>query len=327
VTDAISAGGLRLPVKHTRDGTLVVSAGDPDLEPLAFVVNAATTGMLPHLRDAVAAGEDVVIQGLFASRPDPGEGHAAAAAAWRRLTGDEPGEDAYVVGTTFTEGDLLVPRDALLAILDALAAAGHGGSPASETERSGVDAAPPATPAGTADAGGVDSATLDALERRAAELDARSVAPPESEDAAGAVSAARRFLLLELDQAGVLRDDPPPALDGHPLLRTYREAAAQLRRYLDSEERAELVAEPPPAGVLGAPVSLDWFRFPSPQPNPLEKPFHWLAAGEAALRAAPLDPAAGGGSVFVRRGGAWWALEWRRDDGVTPALVSARPAG
>lgn len=322
MTDVISAGGLRLPVEHTRDGTLVVSAGDPDLEPLAFVVNAATTGMLPHLRDAVAAGEDAVTQGLFASRPDPGEGHAAAAAAWRRLTGHDPGEDAYLVGTTFTDTDLLVPRDALLAILDALAAPEPSGSPAGESEPSEVDAAPPATPAGRPDAG-----ALGALERRAVELDARSVAPPESEDAAGAVSAARRFLLLELDQAGVLRDDPPPALDGYPLLRTYRDAAAQLRRYLRSDERAELVAEPPPAGVLGAPVSLDWFRRPSPQPNPLEKPFHWLAAGEAALRAAPLDPGAGGGSVFIRRGGVWWALEWRRDDGVTPALVSARPAG
>jgi hypothetical protein len=293
VTPVLSAGGVQLPLEYAADGPMVSTRADPDVEPLAWVLNAAVTGMLPGLRNAVAAGEDEVVQGLFAARPDPLEDHERSAATWRRLSGQDPGDDSYVVGTTFSDHSVLVPRPALLEMLDAL-----------ERLRAGGDGGPPA-------------GELDDLERRAAELE--RVADP------AAASAKRRFLLLALDQAGVLGERPPAGVDERPLLAGYREAAAELRRYLASEERRSLVAEPPP-GVLGAPVSLDWFRHPSPRPNPLERPFHWLAAGEAALRAAQLDERSGAGEVFVRRGGDWWIFDWRRDDGVTPALVRARPA-
>jgi hypothetical protein len=290
----LNAGGVRLPLEQAADGPMVSTRADPDVEPLAWVLNAAVTGMLPGLREAVAAGKDEVVQGLFAARPDPVESHEAAAAAWRRLSGREPGDDAYVVGTTFSDRTVLVPRAALLELLDAL-----------ERLRAGED-------------GGLPHGELDELERRAAELE-RAADP-------AAASAERRFLLLALDQAGVLGEDPPAGVAQRPLLAGYRDAAAELRRYLASEERRSLVAAPPPPGVLGAPVSLDWFRHPSPRPNPLERPFHWLAAGEAALRAAQPDERAGAGEVFVRRGPEWWIFDWRRDDGVTPALVGARPA-
>ena len=140
----------------------------------------------------------------------------------------------------------------------------------------------------------------------------------------GTQSAKRRFLLLALDHAGVLGERPPEGLG--ELLAGYRDAAAELRRYLASDERHSLVAGAPPSGVIGAPVSLDWFRHPSPRPNPLERPFRWLASGEAALRAGQLDERSGAGEVFVRRGADWWVFDWRRDDGVTAALVRARPA-
>jgi hypothetical protein len=295
VTSLLSAGGVQLPLEYAADGPMVSTRADPDVEPLAWVLNAAVTGMLPGLRDAVAAGKDEVVQGLFAARPDPLEDHERSAATWRRLSGREPGDDAYVVGTTFSDHSVLVPRAALLEMLDALGRL-----------RAGEDD-------GTPGAG-----ELDELERRAVELE--GVTDP------AAASAKRRFLLLALDQAGVLGDAPPGGLDERPVLAGYRDAAAELRRYLASDERRSLVAGAPPSGVLGAPVSLDWFRHPSPRPNPLERPFHWLAAGEAALRAAQLDERSGVGEVFVRRGADWWVFDWRRDDGVTPALVRAHPA-
>jgi hypothetical protein len=294
MTSVLNAGGVQLPLEYAADGPMVSTRADPDVEPLAWVLNAAVTGMLPGLRDAVAAGDDEVVQGLFAARPDPLEDHKRSAATWRRLSGQDPGDDAYVVGTTFSDHSVLVPRSALLELLDAL-----------ERLRAGED-------------GGLPGGELDELERRAAELE--EVADP------AAASAKRRFLLLALDQAGVLGERPPDGLDERPLLAGYRDAAAELRRYLGSEERRSLVPGAPPSGVLGAAVSLDWFRHPSPRPNPLERPFRWLAAGEAALRAAQLDEHSGTGEVFVRRGGDWWVFDWRRDDGVTAALVRARPA-
>jgi hypothetical protein len=301
VSSVLRAGGVALPLEQTSDGPIVSTSADPELAPLAWVLNAAATRTLPHLRDAVAAGEDAVVQGLYATRPDPHEDHAAAAAVWRRLSGRDPGDDAYTVGTTFSGPGLLVPRDALLEMLDALERARAGG--------------------GASTAGAEE---LDELERRAAELDAAPA--PRTAQEAGTQSGARRFLLLALDHAGVLGERPPGGLDERPLLAGYRDAAVELRGYLASEDRRALVAGAPPSRVLGAPVSLDWFRRPSPRPNPLERPFRWLAAGEAALRAAQLDERSGAGEVFVRRGPDWWIFEWRRDDGMTPALVRARPA-
>lgn len=297
----LRAGGVLLPLEQTSGGPIVSTSADPDLAPLAWVLNAAATGMLPDLRAAVEAGDDAVVQGLYATRPDPYEDHSEQVETWRRLSGSDPGADTYTVGTTFAGRGLLVPRAALLEMLDALERARFG------------DAVP-----------AVGSEQLDELERRAEELDELAAAPPRTAEEAGRESAKRRFLLLALDQAGVLGERPPAGLDG--LLAAYRDAAAELRRYLGSEERRALVPAAEAAGVLGAPVSLDWFRRPSPRPNPLERPFHWLAACEAALHAAQIDGDAAAGEVFVRREPAWWAVEWRRDDGVTPALVRARAA-
>jgi hypothetical protein len=295
VSSILVAGGLRLPLEPTPAGPLLSTSADAALEPLAWVVNAAVTGDLPELRECVQRGEDAVIQGLSAVRPQPGDDVDEAAARWRGLTDAEPGDDAYLVGTSFGTGSLLVPRRALLEVLDAL-------------ER--VRAAP--------GGGEVDAEELDELERRAAELDRRAAPPPRSPDEAGAVSAARRFLLMALDQAGVT--DAEREVDpGHrPLLRAYRNAARARAEYGRSAERAQLVRDAGPPRV-----SLDWFRRPSPRPNPLEAPFHWLATCEGTLLAADLGDA-GAGEVFLRHRDGWWSLAWRADDGVTPVLVGAR---
>lgn len=289
----LQAAGVQLPLEDAGGRPLVATAVDADAAPLGWVLNGAVTGALPGLRDAVAAGDDAVVQGLFAARPDPTADHTAAAAAWRRLGGADPGADAYLVGATFLDTDLLLPRGALLELLDALEAARAPGAAAE--------------PVG-----------LDELERRADELESLGAAHPEA-------AAKRRFLIAGLDAAGVLGDRPPAGVDERPLLAGYRDAAAELQRYLASDERRALVADAASPAVVGAPVSLDWFRRPSPRPDASEHPFHWLAAGEATLRAAPLDARALVGEVFLRRAGGWWLFDWRRDDGATPALVASRP--
>ena len=330
MTGMLEAAGLRLPLEDADGGPVVSTTAEPELAPLAWVLNAGATGMLPGLRDAVAAGEDAVVQGLYATRPDPREDHAAAAAAWRRRTGREPAADAYVVGTTFAESGVLLPRAALLELLDALARVREGSGAPHAAPGAGGPAPEVASPASDASARARDGdgdTQLDDLERRAAEVDALADAGPASAEAAGALAAKRRVLLLLLDGAGVLGDEPPPEVARYPCLAGYREAADALRRYLGSEERRARVADPEPARVVGAHVSLDWFRRPSPRPDPGEPPHRWLAVAEATLRAAPLDEQAGAGEVYLRGGGGWWVLDWRRDDGVTPALVRARRAG
>jgi hypothetical protein len=173
---------------------------------------------------------------------------------------------------------------------------------------------------------------LDAIERRAAEIDglAAAVVASGSREDAAKLSAMRRFLLIELDSIGLLDGSLPERAGedpGRPILATYAAAAEQLRAYLAGDERrVQFPDDVPPASVRGAAVGLDWFRLPSPRPNPLERPFRWLAVCERTLLAAGVDENFAGGEVFLRRGDDWWALGWRRDDGVTAALVGARRA-
>jgi hypothetical protein len=291
MTSVLKAGGVPLLLQPTPAGPLLATNGDPRLEPLAWVVNASVTGQFPDLREAIARGAGASRQGLFASRRDPNEDYTDATSAWEALAGAPPGEDSYVVGTTFTDADLVVPRASLLEIIDGLQRLRSGTGPIAAPEEE-----------------------LDELERRAADLDA---AEPRTAEDAGSISAQRRFLLMALDQAGVTDPARDVELGDRPGLGSYRDAALERDAYARSPVRAELLGEPgPPA------VSLDWFRHPSPRPNPLESPEHWLASGEAALRAANVT--GGAGEVFLRRLDGWWALDWRVEDGVTPVLVRGR---
>jgi hypothetical protein len=98
-----------------------LSASDPAIEPLAFVVNAAFTGALEGLGDRVAQGGSASRGGLFALRASELDGPPPGADAWRALTGTDAGADAYVIGTEFLSQSLLVPRTVLLELLEALA--------------------------------------------------------------------------------------------------------------------------------------------------------------------------------------------------------------
>jgi hypothetical protein len=176
------------------------------------------------------------------------------------------------------------------------------------------------------------------LEARALELE--TLPPVEA-------SARRRVLLVELEVAGLFDPDVGvqivlgnalAAADWHagecrrryPLLLAYHDAARALLAYLLSDVRARrqptaVAAARRDPRVRGAPVSLDWFRRPTPHPPELDR-LDWLAVAERHLAAARVTPTGGGGEVFLRAAGAWWVLEWRTDDGVTPALVGSRKA-
>ena len=57
---------------------------------------------------------------LYAARPMPDEDLSEPRAQWRKLTGSEPGEDVYVLGTGFTYHQVVLPRQTLLSIFQAL---------------------------------------------------------------------------------------------------------------------------------------------------------------------------------------------------------------
>jgi hypothetical protein len=181
------------------------------------------------------------------------------------------------------------------------------------------------TPAGAGDPGEGDRAFLEELEAKAREVD-RLASGERSDETVAEEHAKRRALLMALDAAGLLTEerweDRRRWLDRwglHDLL-AYHDAAIALHTYLRSEERREHVPEVVAEGVLGATVSVDWFRLGSPAPEG-RTPYAWLGECERLFRAATLPPGAEG--VFLtHEGGPWLRLRWRKDDGVTAALVS-----
>jgi hypothetical protein len=202
---------------------------------------------------------------------------------------------------------VLLPRAAFLAALERML-----DLRAQAMEHTVEPAAPEAVTAADAPAGGEGRAEiLAALERRAAELDAMT-AQPEA-------AARRRVLLRELDVAGLMSDEDVSAeLAAFPTLLGYHAAARALLAYLAGEARYEVLPGALPTGVLGAPVSLDFFRGrPAPEPE-------WTALGEWLLTTAA--PVGGEGEFAAQSAGQWYEVHWRADDGVTPALLELRRA-
>jgi hypothetical protein len=164
------------------------------------------------------------------------------------------------------------------------------------------------------------------LEERAAELEvlARARTPATLAEE----SARRRVLLLDLEAYGLL--EPENAVRKQtwlgrwslPLLSDYRRAADLLRRYLASAERARRVKAGGASSLIGAPVSVDWFRLRPDDPGD-DTSFAWLAELEAAARPPTLT--GGEGDVFVPLDGRMYKVRWRMDDGSHAALVSAIP--
>jgi hypothetical protein len=299
VTDrpALRSQGLALPVLITPQGFVADASEDQRLIPLASVLNAASFGYMPELDRAVAAGEPHTAHGLQLTR-EPDE---QAVEAWRGLTGSDPGDDVYVIRGDGLPMSLAIPRSALSELLGELGrwqAAAAGAARAPET--------------------------LDELEERAQEIDRLEA---EGDHAAAAVK--RRSLLADLEADGWF--DPAKALataawmrsGDRPTLAGYRSAGLRLANYLRSDQRREFNPDAGPQPILGAPVSVDWFRLENPPPFRDDDPFRWTAFAERVMSGANLE--GGAGRMMARSDDRWYTLDWRLEDGRHPALVAARP--
>jgi hypothetical protein len=148
-------------------------------------------------------------------------------------------------------------------------------------------------------------------------------------DDGGDAAAGRRVFLVDLDAAGLLDDelaDEKRAWLHHwqlPGLAGYLEAALQAWRYYRSPERAEATdGEPAPESLLGATISLDWFRLHDHTPLRWTK-HAWIASIEACwirdFGAGEDQPAAG--SWFSSSGGTRAEVHFRSDDGAHRSLL------
>jgi hypothetical protein len=284
------ADGLRLATEPGPDGPRL-STDDPQTAPLAAVLNAAATGALEGLDEALRRGEGAETPIERVRRPYPGDEFPAERERWRRLTGEDPGEDVYVVGTSYTPGVMVVPRAALRAGLEALRALRHAAAPAD---------------------GDADTAWLAELEERAADVDRLEAADEIEQRARAAVK--RRLLLAELDALPAALDDV-----AYPLLGAYQRAAAERRRYAASEERARALGS---SASDDPTVSLDWFRFEAPAPDGWSDDA-WLAHAEAALRDAQPPAEQAESELYVRDGAGWTRIAWRREDDGRPVVLRA----
>lgn len=312
VPHQIDVDGLALPIVDTALGPRISPEGE--LAGLAIAVNAFLNGALPQLWDAVVRREpvsvgDVHARPLAVSDGDP----AASLEPWRRRSGSGVAEDPVEVGTSAVR--FVLPRTALLNILDRMQRLDSGGP---EPEPAGTTGSPGEVLArAVANRPGAPGRTdeLERLETRARELDAMT-------DPAQA-AARRRTLLIELDDAGVLSGRPEVADELDELHLTtllgYCRAAGQLLDYLISPERRRFVPDALAEPVLGARVSLDFYR-DGPRVPPGRTERGWTALGEALLVASSPDAAVAGG-FYSQWDGRWYEVRWRRDDGNTPALL------
>jgi hypothetical protein len=116
----IEAGGISLPLESTPEGVLATMTGD-GRDSIAWALNAAVTEWLPDLRSALARGDEVVKDPIVLIRDVRPDDLAPLRERWREWTGDELGDDFYVVGSGFAP-TVAVPRPVLIRLLDQLAA-------------------------------------------------------------------------------------------------------------------------------------------------------------------------------------------------------------
>lgn len=114
----IKVHNLSLPLQYTPTGP-VLSIEKKFLDPIAWLVNSALGGDTQQFIDGLTHGEDVYTEGFFAVRPEPEEVEAKDWVRWRELTGEELGEDVYMVASSFTH-EVILPRQTLLLIMQAL---------------------------------------------------------------------------------------------------------------------------------------------------------------------------------------------------------------
>lgn len=116
----IKINNLSVPLTYLPTGpVLAIEKGF--LDPVAWVVNPAVTGEEPEFLDRVIRRENVLMELRAAVRPTPEDDDLdELKAQWRELTGEEAGEDFYILGTGFTTHEVLLPRQYLIEIIQRL---------------------------------------------------------------------------------------------------------------------------------------------------------------------------------------------------------------
>lgn len=300
---SLNLAGIELPLMQSPRGPLL-SINHPEIEPLSWLINLSVDGGLQGLQEQIESERNIHYKGIHATLEDSGN---------------------YRLWSDFCTTSITLPPQSILELLSHLRVLRESFQPRSsgKAARKEVELTSPVADQ-TFDST-VQPRTLrplEELESRAVELD-RLVQRERSLENASEESAKRRFLLLDLAASGIFELDAeiPGTL---PTLKSYHSTALKVARYLSSEPRRRFNPDATSAPIIGGPVSIDWFRFPSPVPSHLTED-EWLAFLENILVNGGAH--GGEGEIFVPVGVDWWTLHWRCDDAVHPAIVAARISG
>lgn len=322
----ITVHGVRIPLKAGPFGPWIDTMSGP-LEGLGEAVAVGFDGLVPDMRESIAKGESACVLEFGFGRPDADDDRSAARAVWRTLSGAELGDDVYSVrcpGTPVT----LVPRAFVSELLERLMAL-------KEAEEK-----PPApwlfaSPPLHYEPAPEEEVWMRMMEEEAQTLDTLAASPRTPETVARE-ALLRSTFSLGLHMRGITSSVREKAKLHYlrawnlPILLSYYQAASDLMYYLrGSRERFALVDDAKHLkSIHEAFVALDWYRRPLVTPDG-HTPDGWLALCERTLRGAVERGTVGAagpgyeGRLFERTPAGWLSIHWRRDNGITPAIVSA----
>ncbi|MDC3955602.1 hypothetical protein [Polyangium jinanense] len=313
----LDVDGLRLRLKQTEAGPLLATdhPRDDPRSTLAYVVNTALTGGWSDLEESIMQRRGTnVPQAMGATPVRPEDVAYADRLNWRNLGGRTLDDtDAFIIGTTFTSADMIMPGKTLLRILRKLGELRGQRPPSGEAE-------PEAPPTPTEPPFSLlTGSTAIELDERAAELDMVARKTPKTPRDEGTELGGRTCLLIEMDAAGLFEEGGEEEKRQWLVearltaLLGYYDAGVALLRYLRDPARKRYIPDAPEGeGVLDAWVSIDWFRLGIPTP-PSMKPVNWLGFCERTLREAEPDPSEDEGEVYTTIGSERYHIEWRRD--------------
>src|SRR5262245_33552307 len=96
----LKVAGLELPLIDSPFGPALANLHG-DLRALELVVNEVLSGAFPELETALERGEDARTAYYSVAHPLPGEPFEQERTCWRELTGEDAGDDVYVIGVEF----------------------------------------------------------------------------------------------------------------------------------------------------------------------------------------------------------------------------------
>jgi hypothetical protein len=118
--DSVRLGKLVLPVAPGHGGAMLQGI-PPCPTALSAAVNAYRGGVLKDLRRVLETGaRSATSPAVVAARPDPELDLDGLRAEWESLTGLPAGDDVYLLKASWDRKPFLVPRLALLSLLDQL---------------------------------------------------------------------------------------------------------------------------------------------------------------------------------------------------------------